>query len=574
MKFTLQNVTGTFPSGTKVGAYRDALSDSGHPVPIGDPLAEATVAGDDTLTFDVPNDRSTYVAAAEIGGAWKILRFTTPGETPSGIPVSQEGVAGGVAMLGSDSTVGGPGGSALSPSVVTDSSGNGTADWKVVKEAPLNVEWAEYGADGTGASLADTAFEKALAALPAEGGEIFAPRHYKLSKQLNLDLKRSLTIRGVAARTSGATPASQIIFTQEGSSALISGRSAVGIHLLSLGIAPNAEGFTGTMIDFGSTGAGQNTYSTIERCQLFGYGGSAKNATGILANQTADLSIIDTSFFGCKVGIKGKTVDTDESINVRVIGGLFKNIQTIPILNPGQSWRLLGQTIENLESGNAGFVNCEEGIKAYGLVIDTPWCGDVTNSKGVWVTFRGESLFIIGGLFGNCEWVVDLPEAASDSIKVLTRMQSVANGIRANWSGGLGKDYLFNSNIGATGKSISLDNGTTDWGSGLLSPALNKIASNAQTASYTLAPSDAGKAVSIESAEAKTLTIPTNASVAFPVGTVIEVVRLGAGTLTVAGAEGVTLNSPGSKVTLASRYSTGVLRKTATNTWILSGDLA
>ena len=33
---------------------------------------------------------------------------------------------------------------------VSDASGHGTADWAVVKECPLNVQWAEYGATGNG----------------------------------------------------------------------------------------------------------------------------------------------------------------------------------------------------------------------------------------------------------------------------------------------------------------------------------------------------------------------------------------------------------------------------------------
>ena len=40
-----------------------------------------------------------------------------------------------------------------------------------------------------------------------------------------------------------------------------------------------------------------------------------------------------------------------------------------------------------------------------------------------------------------------------------------------------------------------------------------------------------------------TLTIPTNASVAFPVDTQIDVVAYGAGDVSIAGAGGVTINS-------------------------------
>ena len=53
--------------------------------------------------------------------------------------------------------------------------------------------------------------------------------------------------------------------------------------------------------------------------------------------------------------------------------------------------------------------------------------------------------------------------------------------------------------------------------------AAQRITVNAQTGAYTLVLTDANKAVEVTTASAVNLTIPTDASVAFPVGTVIEV---------------------------------------------------
>lgn len=98
---------------------------------------------------------------------------------------------------------------------------------------------------------------------------------------------------------------------------------------------------------------------------------------------------------------------------------------------------------------------------------------------------------------------------------------------------------------------------------------------NAQSGtSYTLALGDAGLLLTLNNAGAITLTIPTNASVAFPVGTKIDLAQLGAGQVTVSPAGGVTLNSYLSKVSLAGQYAPGTLKKTATNTWLLIGTLA
>jgi len=102
----------------------------------------------------------------------------------------------------------------------------------------------------------------------------------------------------------------------------------------------------------------------------------------------------------------------------------------------------------------------------------------------------------------------------------------------------------------------------------------NQAIGNAQTASYTLILSDAGKMITINNASANSLTIPTNSSVAFPVNTRIDVIQTGAGQTTIAASGGVTLYSAGSKTKLTSQYSGASLWKQATDTWILIGDIS
>lgn len=101
------------------------------------------------------------------------------------------------------------------------------------------------------------------------------------------------------------------------------------------------------------------------------------------------------------------------------------------------------------------------------------------------------------------------------------------------------------------------------------------ISINAQTGTtYTLVLGDAGKYVTMTNASANTLTIPTNASVAFPVGTAINVLMLGAGTTTIAGDTGVTVNgvSAGSG-DIQTQYQGVALLKTATDVWNVAGDI-
>lgn len=90
--------------------------------------------------------------------------------------------------------------------------------------------------------------------------------------------------------------------------------------------------------------------------------------------------------------------------------------------------------------------------------------------------------------------------------------------------------------------------------------------------SYTLSATDQGKTIEISNASAITLTVPLNSSVAFPVGTVIDIIQTGAGQITVSATGGVTVNAtPGLK--LRAQWSSATLIKRATDTWILMGDL-
>ena len=119
--------------------------------------------------------------------------------------------------------------------------------------------------------------------------------------------------------------------------------------------------------------------------------------------------------------------------------------------------------------------------------------------------------------------------------------------------------------------SLEMINGT---------PALiGSVAINAQTGTtYTFAASDAWNTmVTLSNASAIAVTIPTNATTAFPVGTVLNFAQTGAGQVTVSGASGVTVVSNGA--TAASpktrvQYSAGSAIQTSANNWLVIGDLA
>jgi len=93
---------------------------------------------------------------------------------------------------------------------------------------------------------------------------------------------------------------------------------------------------------------------------------------------------------------------------------------------------------------------------------------------------------------------------------------------------------------------------------------------------YTLVLADQeNKTVWMSNASANECTIPTNASVAFPIGTKINIMMEGAGVTTVAAVSStVTLNgvTDGSHV-INNQYQGATLTKRGTDTWILAGDI-
>lgn len=97
---------------------------------------------------------------------------------------------------------------------------------------------------------------------------------------------------------------------------------------------------------------------------------------------------------------------------------------------------------------------------------------------------------------------------------------------------------------------------------------------NTQTGTtYTFVLGDAGYVVTAGSASATTYTVPPNSSVAYPIGTQIDIIQLGAGKVTFAPGSGVTINSQGGLLSIGAQYVGVTLLKTGTNTWVLLGYL-
>ena len=107
----------------------------------------------------------------------------------------------------------------------------------------------------------------------------------------------------------------------------------------------------------------------------------------------------------------------------------------------------------------------------------------------------------------------------------------------------------------------------------------SKVTLNAQTATYTVVLADADqKLVTMSVAGANDFQIPTNANVAFPVGTVINVIQIGAGQTTIKAVNSgtTTISSTGATATapkLRAQFSAASCIKVATDTWYVVGDI-
>lgn len=126
----------------------------------------------------------------------------------------------------------------------------------------------------------------------------------------------------------------------------------------------------------------------------------------------------------------------------------------------------------------------------------------------------------------------------------------------------------FSGLVTASASGVAFSDGTqTKEGVPSRTPIIQK------TDSYTLSSlTERDSLIEMGKATAQTLTIPLNSSVAYPVGTSIDILQTGAGQVTIAGAGGVTVNAtPGLK--LRAQWSSVTLFKRATDTWVVMGDL-
>jgi hypothetical protein len=134
--------------------------------------------------------------------------------------------------------------------------------------------------------------------------------------------------------------------------------------------------------------------------------------------------------------------------------------------------------------------------------------------------------------------------------------------------------------VGANNTILTADSTQTTgvkWSSTITAPTI-AYNINAQTSAYTTVLADAAAIITASSGSAFTVSIPTNASVAYPVGSSITIIQTGVGQVTIAAVTSgtTTLNSTGATSAtpkLRAQNSSATCIKVATDTWQVVGDI-
>lgn len=211
-----------------------------------------------------------------------------------------------------------------------------------------------------------------------------------------------------------------------------------------------------------------------------------------------------------------------------------------------------GQFLSTDGSGNLSFAT---GLTSGGA-LGTPSSGTLTNCTGLPVSTG------ISGLAANVATFLATP-SSSNLASAVTDETGSGSLVFAT------SPTLVTPVLG-TPTSGTLSNCTVDGTNSVGFRTAPQTSGGASA--YTLVLTDSGKHVIFTGGSTATLTVPTNASVAFPVGTTILVVNDNSGNLTISGA-GVTFqlaNGATGNRTVATKGLATCL-KTATDTWYVSG---
>lgn len=204
------------------------------------------------------------------------------------------------------------------------------------------------------------------------------------------------------------------------------------------------------------------------------------------------------------------------------------------------------------------------------ISVQSTLASGISNSAASMTVATGTGAALLGGVTlaaGNIDTfsVAIDPDTQNEEIVFITANSSDTFTILRGQSG----TSAISHSGGATVKHVFVSEALNAFEAGLN----ETIPLNTQTGtSYTLAVNDSGQLVTLSNASAVTLTVPTNASVPYAIGTQITITQANSGQVIVVGDTGVTVNAADGYLKLRTQWSSATLIKTNTNSWILIGD--
>jgi hypothetical protein len=206
------------------------------------------------------------------------------------------------------------------------------------------------------------------------------------------------------------------------------------------------------------------------------------------------------------------------------------------------------------------------------ISVQTTLASGISNSAASMTVATGTGAALLGGVTlaaGNIDTfsVAIDPDTINEEIVFITANSSDTFTILRGQSG----TSAISHSGGATVKHVFVSEALNAFEAGLN----ETIPLNAQTGTtYTLVAGDAGQLITLSNASAVTLSVPSNATIPFAIGTQITITQANSGQVAVAGAVGVTVNAADGFLKLRTQWSSATLIKTATNSWILIGDIS
>jgi hypothetical protein len=202
-------------------------------------------------------------------------------------------------------------------------------------------------------------------------------------------------------------------------------------------------------------------------------------------------------------------------------------------------------------SASTTYAKKDNSVITGGLTLENYADINLSNSSRIWANN--------GGLYITSAGEISLAYAPSVNLPENTSIGNVS---------GTEIDYLNNASANIQtqlNSKLSTSSASTTY--------QNKVFDivAAKTSAYTFASGDENKIIELDGTF--TVTIPSDSTFNFPIGTYINILQITSGTITIAGAGGVTVNgSPGLK--LNSQWSGASIIKRSSNTWVAVGDLA